>query len=313
MFIFIPDTFDKAGLGHINRCYKYARFIKNKKIIFLVKKNIDKKLINRKYKHIYYDNLHFGLKKLRVKNTNNCIILDTYNNKLYKNYNLRNYASNIISILDYKDKNCADIIIDHTYLRNEKFHYNSNFNQKFYVGHKYFPASENLTSKIQFIKKKIILIDFGSVKNFLLIVNALKFIKKNEFLKKYKIIIINKYFYEKNKKVKFKKNIQIYRFIKNINKIYEKTFFSFGGCGISLYEKSFYKIPTIAKLVADNQKYNFKHFAIKKNILLYDEIINKKFSKKNFIRKIEIIRRNLKKNFKKKKNEIFIKKIFNIV
>ena len=49
MIYFIPDTHTNAGLGHLFRCYKYAKFFKNQKKIFLIKKSFNRKYLNRTY------------------------------------------------------------------------------------------------------------------------------------------------------------------------------------------------------------------------------------------------------------------------
>ena len=128
--------------------------------------------------------------------------------------------------------------------------------------------------------------------------------------KKYKVIVINKFITHKDTK-KFK-NIYFVKFIKNIKNIYSQTFFSIGACGISLYEKCFYNIPTIALKVSDNQKFNFLNFKKTNNILNYNHIINsQKHSKTKVLDMIIKVKKNLKKNFvlsvnRKKLNRLFM-------
>ena len=59
-----------------------------------------------------------------------------------------------------------------------------------------------------------------------------------------------------------------------------KLFARQGACGISLYERSFFNIPSICISAANNQNYNFKNFYSKNCLLRYNEIIYNDFDKK---------------------------------
>jgi spore coat polysaccharide biosynthesis predicted glycosyltransferase SpsG len=293
MIYFIPDTHKKAGLGHLYRCYKYADIFSKNKKIFFIKKKFNKTFLDKNFKYIFYDNLEKELKKFKKKAR--VIFLDTYNEKL-NTMCFKNYANKKLSILDYKTKCNSDVIIDHTFLRENKFHKKNHFKQKILIGHKFFPAK---FKKYKKIKKEIILIDFGSINNKGLINQSVYFVQNISFLKKYKILIINK-FYSKNNLSKFSnsKNIYCHKHVKNIYKIYKKTYLSIGACGISLYEKCFIGVPTIAIKVALNQTYNFKNFSRKKLILDYKKIINnKKYDNISITKEISSIRKNLSKKF----------------
>ena len=93
-----------------------------------------------------------------------------------------------------------------------------------------------------------------------------------------------------------------------------KTLFSIGACGISLYERSFFHIPSIAKSVAKNQNYNFSNFSKKKCILKFDKIINKKkINYKNKIILLKMIAKTkirLEKLFNHNNNIKNLKKLF---
>ena len=78
-----------------------------------------------------------------------------------------------------------------------------------------------------------------------------------------------------------------------MNKSYEKTFFSIGACGISLYERSFFNIPSICISAANNQNYNYKNFYSKNCLLKYNDIIYNDKDKKKFEVKISKVSRNL--------------------
>ena len=86
----------------------------------------------------------------------------------------------------------------------------------------------------------------------------------------YKIVLINQYLNQKDliklRKIIDKNQIIHIKYLNDLNKIYEKTLFSIGACGISLYERSFFHIPSIAKSIAKNQNYNYLNFSKKECI-----------------------------------------------
>lgn len=109
--------------------------------------------------------------------------------------------------------------------------------------------------------------------------------------------------------------IKIYKYISNICTIYSKTYFSFGSCGISLYEKSFYNIPTIAVCSAKNQKFNYKNFLSKKYIISFNKIIYKlskshNFDYNEFEKNLISVKNKLKRDFNIYKNKNILKHYF---
>ena len=134
---------------------------------------------------------------------------------------------------------------------------------KCYIGVSFFPFKK-IPKKNK--KKNIILINFGGVRDINLIIKSLKIIKKMGFKKK--ILIISNYFsIKKIPKYCSHFNIQIIRFVKNLNHIYKHTFLSFGSSGISLYEKISFQIPSICAFVAENQINNYRNFS-KSNLII---------------------------------------------
>jgi len=310
-YIFFPDTGSKAGLGHLNRCYKYSDFLNEKKTLFFIKNSFPKKYLNPKKKYLFYQNINF-LKKNIMSDDKHFFIIDTYDFDTQKIF-YKKYSKKLVAILDFESKFNFRHIIDHTLGRNKHFHQRDK-RQKIYAGLKYFPIKK----KIKLQKRNIILIDFGTVNKSSLIKKALSFLKHVDLDSKYKIIIINKYFSKKNiRNLPFKKNILIYNHKKNIAAVYKKTFFSIGACGISLYEKSFYGIPSIVVPVAKNQMYNYKNFFSINCILKFDKMFKlRKFFKLNnviFLKKLKKIEYNLKKNFNNKINSSNVKQIFNAI
>lgn len=279
-FIFIPDVDSKAGNGHLSRCIKYAYFVDKsfKKLILIDKKNSLKNLDKKTdYEIIKFINLKKKLKELNKRFNKIYLFLDTYKKKILK-IDFSSLTTSQIAVLDFKIKNSIPNIIDHTLLRNKTYFSYLSKKQKVNFGLNYFPIFNNL----RFKKQENILIDFGSIKNNKLIIDSLKFIFRSKKFKKFNIIIINKFLRKKMIPVLYTQNVKIYKYIKNIDNIYSKTYFSFGSCGISLYEKSFYNIPTIAICSAKNQKFNFKNFLSKKYIISFNKTIDKMNKSQNF-------------------------------
>ena len=318
-FIFIPDTNKAAGLGHLFRCYQYSNFINNNyKIIFLINKNFDTTcLINKnasliKINYIFFSDLKKTLNVLKNKNKKLYTFIDSYNKKLHS-IDFSFYSIKHIAILDFKIQNNADFILDHTFKRKKNFYPIKSTNKTF-IGLKNFP----ITRKIKLKKRNIILINFGSIKNKNLISKFLIFIKNLNLDSSFKIIIINKFFNKKDLfKINMRNKVICYKFFENIDNIYEKLYFTIGACGISLYEKCFYHIPSISKCVAKNQYFNFVNFLSSNCILSFDQVMkidlqNPKNSKK-ILTKIHKVENNLKKYFNYNKNKkhlnLFFKKL----
>lgn len=300
--IIFPDTDNLNGLGHFHRCYKYNFHLKKKfKVFFLINNNFsDIYLKKKKINYYKYKNLA-DLKSYLIKFDRPYLFLDSYNSKIKKFFSKSNLFKKKIFILDFKSQFKCDYVIDHTFLRKKNFHDIKAIN--YFIGHSFFPSINFGKRK----KKKFILLDFGSVKNQRLINQCLNKINEFEELKKYKILIINR-FYNRKKKKAFTINnkIEILNYTHNINKIYLNTYFSLGACGISLYEKCYLKIPSFVKSFASNQNYNYKNFTKKKCI----EDLNNFFklnTYSDFKKKIALLNDRLNQNFDLKKNQINLK------
>ena len=198
-----------------------------------------------------------------------------------------------------------DIIIDHTFGRRQNFYLKEKKKKiKCFVGINYFPFE--IIKKNNY-KKQIILINYGGVYDVDLINKSLEVIKKLNFNKK--ILIISNNFTKKMIKkdyINFK--IQIVKLMINLNDVYKKTYLSFGSCGISFYEKLFYKIPTICTPVAGNQMNNYKNFSNSNLIIKLNEL--SKINNQKILKDLNLLRKRLidftktidKKKHKKKKN-----------
>ena len=315
-YIFIPDTNKRAGFGHLFRCLNYSNFInKPNKIIFLIQNKFNKKyLINKnsnnlKINYFFFTKLKKTLKKIKMTQKNLITFLDSYKPSL-QNFNFKNYSKKHISILDYKIQSKSDYSIDHTFKRSINYHKNNK--GRIFIGLKNFPISKRLS----FLKRNLILVDFGSVNKKSLIAKSLLFLKNLDISKNYEILVISKYFLKEDfSNISINNKITFSKFIKNIDLVYRKTFFSIGACGISLYEKCFYNIPCISKCLATNQYYNFNNFKANGCILDFDRVTklntNNNKRQKEFFKNLFMIKKNIKKNFNYKKNKKHLTSLFN--
>lgn len=302
-FIFLPDTRISAGLGHLSRCIKFSEFIKSANFV-LVRKEMKLNFLNKnvKKKIIKYTNLKSTLNNLKKKYQNINLIIDTYN-KRTMSFDFKKYSSNQIFILDYKIKNNFQHILDHTFKRNNKFFSFLRKKQKVNYGLLNFPIKKRIIEK----KKQKILIDYGTVRNKNAINSALSFIEKIPKLNNYKIVVINKFF---KKSMIYcsavKKRTSVINYTNQIEELYSKSLFSFGSCGISLYEKSFYRLPTIAICSSFNQKYNFSNFKKYNCILDYKTIKKYTLNSRNndkLFEDLHLIKKNLIRHFNTSKNK----------
>ena len=295
---FFPDYSKKSGLGHFYRCYKYSKLIKKGKIYFLYinkfKPNLKKILKKSGIILMKFDRNFFNSKK--KKNSLNILTIDSYTKKNLE-LNKNNIFDKVVLLSDKKPLiTNPDIIIDHTYNRKKKFYFNEEKKKiDCYVGINFFPFEKiRKTSS----KKKIILINFGTTYDIDLINKSLRIIKKLNFNKE--IMIISNYFDMKLiKKDYFDLKIQVIKSTSYLPDIYKKTFLSFGSCGISLYEKLPYRIPSICTPVAGNQMNNYRNFSKSKLIIKMNDVFkidNQKVAKElkslkkhmnNFIKTID--------------------------
>ena len=295
---FFPDYSKKSGLGHFYRCYKYSKLIKKGKIYFLYinkfKPNLKKILKKSGIILMKFDRNFFNSKK--KKNSLNILTIDSYTKKNLE-LNKNKIFDKVVLLSDKKPLiTNPDIIIDHTYNRKKKFYFNEEKKKiDCYVGINFFPFEKiRKTSS----KKKIILINFGTTYDIDLINKSLRIIKKLNFNKE--IMIISNYFDMKLiKKDYLDLKIQVIKSTSYLPDIYKKTFLSFGSCGISLYEKLPYRIPSICTPVAGNQMNNYRNFSKSKLIIKMNDVFkidNQKVAKElkslkkhmnNFIKTID--------------------------
>ena len=305
---FIPDFDNKSGYGHYYRCLNFLEFFKNKyKTFILIKKNKNNKIFFSKKKNtkiIFFFDLKSVIKK--YSNKKNFFFIDSYNKKKIDIIN--NLTKNTISTADNLTKINTKYLIDHTFLRKKKDHQYKNPKSTIYVSHFFFPFIKKNKNKKR--KYKYIMVNFGTHNSKRDILSVLTFIKRLKLDLNYKILIIDKSFRLNFIENRDLKNIFLIRYTNNLNDFYSKTVFCFGACGISLYERSFYKIPSICKPIARNQTHNYQNFLRKNCILDFNStVLNKKFTIVEFNEMIKVSRKNLNIYFSSKKQISQINKL----
>lgn len=154
------------------------------------------------------------------------------------------------------------------------------------------------------------MINFGTHNSEKDILVSVKLILKLNLHLKYKIIIIDKKFnIELLKKFELN-NISLIRYSNKLNDYYSKTYLCFGACGISLYERSFYNIPSICKPIAKNQMFNYRNFLRKKCLINFNDIIsNKKITLFKLINILYKTKKNLRYYFSTKEQIMQLNKL----
>ncbi len=303
---FIPDFDKKSGLGHYYRCSNFSEFFKKKyKTFILIKKNKHNKnffLNNKNNKIIFFVNLKSAIQ--RFSNEKSFFLIDSYNKKKIEIVNA--LTKNTISTADNLTTINSKYLIDHTFLRNKKDHKYKNPKSKIYVSHFFFPFIKKNVKK----KKNYIMINFGTHDSTNDILSVIKFILRLKLNLKYKILILDKKFKLSLLKKYNLKNFFLVRYSNNLNNYYSKTFFCIGACGISLYERSFYGIPSICKPIAKNQMYNYRNFLKKNCIIDFKSIIkDKKFTIIKLNDMLYKTKNNLSFYFSQKKQKYQMKKL----
>ncbi len=274
MIFFRIDLGHKHGLGHYNRIKSLIKFLNLKNYKIIIDKLSNSSFLTKEKNNIislYKKNDHFKnqledanlfLKIIKNKYKSPIVVKDSYR----LGYNWEKYiykhCKKVISIDDFLEKkHFADVYINHgpCFLNdNEKLLKKIKFNNKknciFLVGPSYALFNSNYN------KKEKVISDFvfynggsGDLLVYEKIIKKLSNIKKKTF----KIVLIIGP-YTKNYKIiyyKFKsyKNIRIFHQPKNILNFLTGTKIFLSSAGISMFESSFLKIPTLLFKMNNNQ------------------------------------------------------------
>lgn len=335
MIFFRIDLSDKYGLGHYKRVKSLIKYLEIKKYKIVIDKvprnpffkEEEKNIISIYEKNNYFVNeeedARFFIKIIKNKKNKAVVVKDSYRLGYIWEKNINKYCKKIISIEDFiEKKHFVDYYINHSpsFLKNnkkylEKLKYNNKKNCNFLLGPNFalFNSDGDYTKRI---KSDFVFYNGGSG-NLLIYQKIIKKISKIK-KKKYKIILIVGPLSKNYKTIcqKFKKyrNIKIFYQPQNILNILINTKIFISTAGVSMFESSFLKIPTLLFKMNENQKlsdFDYEklghYFSLeKKDLKNSDKIVNLVYlmlKNREQIKKImnrSVINiKNIKKNFQK--------------
>ena len=276
MILFRIDLSIKDGLGHYNRVKSLIKYLNLKKYKIIIDKLPNISFFKNEKKNIislYDSNSNFTLEKkdanlflklIKKKFKSPVVIKDSYRLGFNWERHIYKYSKKVISIVDFPEKkHYVDYHINHSpyfLVKNEKiFQKIKNNNRKkctFLLGPDYALFNSSIS------KKKIIsdLVFYnGSSGNLLIYEKIIKKIIKST-KKKIKVILIVGPFVKNYNLVcqtfKKYKNIKIIYQPKNILNILKGTKVFISSAGVSIFESSFLKIPTLLFRMNSNQNLN---------------------------------------------------------
>ena len=333
MIFFRIDVGHNYGLGHYNRIKSLIKYlkIKNYKIIidkiqnnlFLLKEKKNIISLYKKKKSFKNELEDANLFLKIIKNKNAVVIKDSYRLGYSWEKYIYKHCQKIISIDDLiEKKNYVDVYINHgPYFLNhnerllKKIKLNNKKKCTFLLGPNYALFNSN------YKKEKKIVSDFvfynGASGNLLVYEKIIKKIASNKN-KLFKVILIIGP-YAKNYKIIYKKfksfkNIKIFYQPENILNFLAGTKIFISSAGISMFESSYLKVPTLLFKMNENQNLsdidyeNLGHFfSLEKSDLKFsDKITNlvclmlkNRDQIKKMMSKSIINTKNIKKNFQK--------------
>ena len=291
LIIFKVSSSKKIGSGHIYRCRKIAKEIKNKKISFLTNNfngNFNHLIKNYKHKILNNRENSFDIKKdlnetidyLSTIIKKKIIIIDSYFYDLKYQKKISKYVDKLVIIDDYLKKNYCDLYINENYFinkPNEKKFLKKNC--KKLIGPKY-SLIEKKQYKKTIQKKNNLFLFFGGSDYKGYSFKIVDFLKEDKNLF-FRLFLNNKKIKDKILKMNVK-NIKIYKQKPNFYKILNYCSFAIVAGGSIVWDILYNKIPLIAIPTAQNQIRNLKDLNKKNKIILLNKIQNKKQFKKFF-------------------------------
>ena len=303
MIIFRIDLSIKHGLGHYNRIKSLIKYLNIKKYQIIVDKlprasffKNDKDNFLALYEQGHYfknekEDSKLFLKIIKSKYKNFVVIKDSYRLGYYWEKHIYKHCKKVIVIDDFpKSKHFVDCYINYSpfFLENKnqalkELKKNNKKNCVFLLGPTYslFNSSYN--------KKEKMISDFifynGGSGNILIFEKIIKKLSKNK-KNLFKIILIVGPFAQNYKIIcqKFKKykNIKILHQPQNILKALIGTKIFISSAGVSIFESSFLKVPTLLFKMNDNQNLVDKNYEQlghyfnleKKDLKFSDKIVN---------------------------------------
>ena len=278
MFFFRIDLSKKNGLGHYLRVKSFIHHLKIKEYKIIVDKLIkspflenEKKNIQFLYKrnHKFINETQDAKNFLRLTKCNSkvdFVIKDSYRLNYIWEKTISNYCKKIIIIDDFpNEKHYADYYVNHNpafdcnnnnYLNNLRL--KNKKNCKFLLGKNFALFNTNYEKKIK-ITSDFVFYNGGSGSP---LVYEKIIIKISKEINKFNIILIigplvkDKTYKEAVRKFKKFKNVKIVYHPKNILNFLNGTKLFISSAGISMFESSYLRIPTLLFKMVKNQSLN---------------------------------------------------------
>jgi UDP-2,4-diacetamido-2,4,6-trideoxy-beta-L-altropyranose hydrolase len=301
LIVFKVECNSKIGFGHFKRCISYSKILieKNVKIFFLINKNNIVKKIIKHYgiKNFFFNDLQstFILKKLSKKyqKYQKILIFDSYkiNQKILDKPKL--FFEKVGYIDDYGLNFNSDFVINYS-IENNNYKYSA---KKMFLGKKYLPLPKlNIKTK-KIIKIKTILLTFGAMDHYDLTRQIFLWFSRNQYKKKF-IIIIGPFYKDKEKLKKFFskfKNTKIYTSPLNILNILKKSDLIVCAGGITVYESLFFNKLVLSIQLWKNQN-NTGRNLYSNNLQILKYSINKFYFLNMFKKALIKLEKNLNKS-----------------
>ena len=261
--VFRVDSSSTIGIGHLARCLKLAKFLKNYKVHFVTKK-LDGNgnfLIKKKYiTHFINSNNEDDDAKEFIKILKNqvnsskkqtYVVMDSYNLNQKWEKKVKPFVKRLLTIDDRIRSSSADYYLNTNWFFEKNVDFLKFNHQNLLLGPIY-----GLVNKKKRNKKKIfVTIYFGSNDRYNLTTQTLKNLIRFKVNNIYVILGHNFNFHDDLKKINIeKKNIKIIPKYTNLNKIFLETKFFIGAGGSTSSERFLHKIPSLICPVVNNQK-----------------------------------------------------------
>lgn len=273
------DFTKKSGSGHFFRCLRLAEYFrcKNKKIEIIfylphrIKYNLAKQLnlknINIKYIK-NFNNFVSSVKKEKVQ----FLVLDQQKINITKQKIIKKNVNFFVLIQDLPKKNYCDLLINQNFYTKKDYKgLIKNFKTKLLIGPNYFIRNIFINRKINSSRFNINIFFSGStpyklLNNFLKAIIQIKknkikincfvgvnFEKLNDLKKNYSNKLEIKFFKSQSEKI----------FLENLS----NSSLAIGSAGVTVFERLYFRIPSIVVSLAKNQEKNAQFLKEKKAII----------------------------------------------
>ena len=270
---FRTNVTKKTGIGNYKRCLRLALSLREKghNCTIFTDHKLNKYFFNKKIKHEYlfknnyrnFSNLKDSEKFLSETKKPGYILVDDNRIDLSWQKKVKDFHKKLIIISDYSKKNVADILIntkpDYLISSNCQKEVSKNKNKKLLLGPSYSIIEKKIKSKNKKDNTFKIMFYFGGSGNLKYATNIIKEFITSKKLLKYKIFVIvgpnSKNFKDLlSLQKKYFTKIKLIFSPKNLSNLLASLNLYIGSAGISIFETSLYKIPSLLFKTSHDQE-----------------------------------------------------------